>query len=105
MVMNKINLLIRIIAIIIFVQCTCLESFSGNTKPARSPKNKSMSYCGLFCLYSGMKYLGENIDFKDLLKNKYCSHADGSALSELQLAAKDHGIHAAPIKNVTTYFL
>jgi len=85
-------------------------SFLGSTQAEESEsgqfnKKVSGSYCGLYSLYSSMKHLGRNVDFKDLLKPEYCSSSEGSSLQELQLAARDHGFDALPVKNMTTHFL
>jgi rhodanese-related sulfurtransferase len=60
------------------------------------------SYCGIYCIYAASKILGKNIDSHSLIDPNYVSSAAGSSLAELKKAAKDQGLYAIVVKNLTT---
>lgn len=53
-------------------------------------------YCGLYCLYSTLRMVGEPIDLPDLIKPEYLGSRDGSSILELRQAARDFGLSVEP---------
>jgi len=75
-----------------------LNTANHPTKQCRSPG----SYCGIYCLYAVMKLFDTNIDPKELLKPEYIGSRKGSSLAELKKAAEDNGLHAVPVRKLTS---
>ena len=65
----------------------------------------SGAYCGIYCVYAAAKMLGCDTDFGGLLKREYIPRPQGSSLRELAKAAKDQGMYAEPVGNLTSYVL
>lgn len=61
----------------------------------------SEPYCGAHCLYAAMRLERRAIAFPDLLKPKYIGSREGSSLKELETAARDFGMHALVVSNLT----
>ena len=72
--------------------------YADNTESCKT----SGSYCGIYCLYSAMKFYDVKIEPKQLLKPEYIGSVKGSSLAELKKAAEDNGFFAAPVKNLST---
>lgn len=80
---------------------TFLWSAEANDIP--KPQQKvSGGYCGIYCLYGAMKFLGKDCDPNELVKSEYIGSPKGSSLAELKKAAEDHGLYATPVKRLTT---
>jgi len=62
----------------------------------------SGGYCGIYCLYGAMRFLGRDCDPNELIKQEYIGSTKGSSLAELQKAAESHGLYAAPVKRLST---
>lgn len=74
------------------------KQFSCVTEKYRS----SGPYCGVACLYVAMDLNDKKIDFKDLVKPEYIGSHKGSSLAELIKAAKDNGVYAEPVGNLSS---
>ncbi len=72
---------------------------SISTDPALPP------YCGVYCLYAASLLLHHEIPFNHLVKPEYIGCSLGSSLTELEKAAKDHGLYALPAMNLGADFL
>jgi len=59
------------------------------------------SYCGIFCIYSALKYFDVNVNPEQLIKPRYVGSVQGSSLAELRKAAEEHGLHAAAAARLT----
>lgn len=80
-------------------------SVKDKQKPAKTTSVKRRSshpYCGLYCLYSVMKFTDKEIDFRELLKPEYIGHRKGSSMKELEKAAEDHGMYAQLVGKLTS---
>jgi len=64
-------------------------------------RNYGRPYCGLYCLYAAMLLEERPVEFVDLLKPEYLSRRNGSSLRELERAARDHGMHAVVVGQLT----
>jgi rhodanese-related sulfurtransferase len=53
----------------------------------------SMAHCGVRCLYAAARAEGLRLDGKDLVRPEYIGSREGSSIEELELAARDHGLH------------
>jgi len=63
------------------------------------------SYCGLQSLYLAMRALDKDIQFRDLLRPQYIGSKQGSSLTELIQAARDHGMNAEAVVRMTCSLL
>jgi len=66
------------------------------------PSSGPRPHCGLYCIYSVLKLVGQDIDFRDLVKAEYYGRLMGSSLAELNRAAKDYGLHAGVVTRLST---
>ena len=51
-------------------------------------------HCGLYCLYSMLRLIGQDLDYRDLVKPEYLGSQRGSSLADLKRGAIDYGLHA-----------
>lgn len=80
----------------------CKAAEEGHKPSKTSVKKSSDPYCGLYCLYTVMKTMGEKVVFDDLLKPAYLGSRLGSTLFELKKAAENHGMSAEMAGKLTT---
>jgi rhodanese-related sulfurtransferase len=64
-------------------------------------RQRYLPHCGLYCLYMAMKLAGRDINYRKLVKPEYYGSLQGSSLVELQRAAEDYGLYAAPASHLT----
>lgn len=62
-------------------------------------------YCGIYSLYAAALVEGHPISFEKMARKEYVGCSLGSSLAELEKAATDDGLYAAPVANLTTSFL
>lgn len=95
-------------SVIIFLLCilSAHNSFLLSAEPndiAGDAKHKvSGGYCGIYCLYGAMKFLGKDCDPNELIKQEYIGSQKGSSLAELKKCALDYGLYATPVNRLTT---
>jgi rhodanese-related sulfurtransferase len=76
---------------------------SNDTAVSVKPQQKSTGgYCGIYCLYGAMKFLGRDCDPNGLIKQEYIGAPAGSSLAELKKCAEDYGLYATPVKRLST---
>jgi rhodanese-related sulfurtransferase len=75
------------------------NDISANAKEQLRP---SGGYCGIYCLYGAMKYLGIDCDPNELIKPEYIGSKKGSSLAELKKCAVDNGLYATPVNRLST---
>jgi len=69
----------------------------------RTPQQKSSGgYCGIYCLYAAMRFLGLEADPNELIEPEYIGSVRGSSLAELKKAAESHGLYATPVARLST---
>jgi rhodanese-related sulfurtransferase len=68
------------------------------TQTAHIPR----SHCGLYCLYSILRLLGQDLDYRDLVKPEYYGRPSGSSLADLSRAAHDYGLYAGVATRLST---
>lgn len=59
-------------------------------------------YCGIFSFYGAARLLHKAVDLRALVSRRYVSTPQGSSIQDLLDAAADHGLHARPLKNLST---
>lgn len=59
------------------------------------------SYCGVYCIYSALKYYGIDVKPEELFKPQYIGSPQGSSLAELKEAAEDNGLFGEPAAKLT----
>ncbi len=69
---------------------------------AKSQQKLTGGYCGIYCLYGAMKFLGIDSDPNGLIKQEYIGTPAGSSLAELKKCAEYHGLYAIPVKRLST---
>jgi len=69
---------------------------------SKPPKKSNGGYCGIYCLYGAMKFLGMDSDPNELIRPEYIGSPKGSSLAELKKAAEAHGLYATPVKRLST---
>jgi rhodanese-related sulfurtransferase len=84
---------------------TTTENRTTGTQLSRAPDPSLGPYCGIFCLYAYLKLKSVAVDLKSLMAPKYVTSAKGSTLADLQNAARDLGIRATPMKNISVRYL
>jgi len=57
--------------------------------------------CGVYALYTAMRIEGVRVELPDLMKPQYISSREGSRLSDLELAARRHGMYACVMGNLS----
>jgi len=68
----------------------------------RTPQQKSSGgYCGIYCLYAAMRFLGLEADSNELIDPIYIGSVRGSSLAELKKAAESHGLYATPVARLS----
>jgi rhodanese-related sulfurtransferase len=81
---------------------------AGNDVPTKAPGvayKAPGNYCGVSCLYILMRQAGIEVAYDELLKREYIGSTAGSSMAELEAAAKDHGLYAAPVAQLTKFDL
>jgi len=58
-------------------------------------------HCGLYCVYSLLRFSGVQIDFRDLVRPAYLGSVKGSSIRELKRAVIDHGLFGIEVSNLT----
>jgi rhodanese-related sulfurtransferase len=53
----------------------------------------SKAYCGIRCLYSAAAAEGVTLSGAQLMRPEYVGSREGSSIEELELAAREHGLH------------
>jgi rhodanese-related sulfurtransferase len=81
-----------------------LKAAALRNKPG-NPTAPAPSYCGICSFYRALQALNRNVPFEQLLRSDYVGSRRGSSLSELQQAARDHGLWATPIHGMTCAML
>jgi rhodanese-related sulfurtransferase len=70
--------------------------------PGMHPDNANYgSLCGLCCLYVGAREEGVKIPFRTLLSLEYLGSERGSTMAQLEKAARDAGLYAEPLQNLS----
>lgn len=77
------------------------ENPSKETQPGKAKSRYANKHCGLYCVYALLRVNGKEVDFRDLVKPEYLGAREGSSLAELRQAARDHGLYAEVVGNLT----
>ncbi len=67
-----------------------------------NPYLEPRAHCGLYCIYSLLRFKGLEPDFRDLVKPEYFGRLRGSSMAELNRAAHDYGFHAGVAARLST---
>jgi rhodanese-related sulfurtransferase len=95
-------------AVVVLGFLSAHNSFLWSAEPndiptgAKLQQKISGGYCGVYCLYGAMKFLGTDCDPNELIKPEYIGTPAGSSLAELKKCAEDHGLYATPVKRLST---
>jgi len=57
--------------------------------------------CGVYCIYCAARWEGNAFDLGELMQPRYVGGTNGSSITELEQAAADHHLQAAPLANMT----
>jgi rhodanese-related sulfurtransferase len=57
-------------------------------------KTSARPHCGLYCLYSLLRFWGQDLDYRDLVKPEYLGSQRGSSFADLKRGAIDYGLYA-----------
>lgn len=63
------------------------------------------NYCGVSCIYILMRRVGIEIAYDELIKREYIGSVAGSSIAELETAARDHGLYATSVSQLTKHDL
>ena len=73
---------------------------------AQEPDAESISnYCGVQCLYRAMLSLEITVTYEALVNPMYIGSKEGSSLTELSKAARDHGLYTLPVYHAVNMLL
>jgi len=72
----------------------------NNANSATTVRKSSAPYCGIYCIYTVLKFAGREIDFRELAKSEYIGSRRGSSLAELKKAAEDCGLYAVSVSKL-----
>jgi len=89
----------------ILIVCAAVVADENTPKPPKSAYTKlrnSGPYCGLYCIYTVLKLVGQEADFQDLVKPEYMGSRKGSSLRELKKAVEDNGLYAIHVNKLTS---
>ncbi len=75
---------------------------NASAADARIQQKSSGSYCGIYCLYSAMKFYRVDVEPNELFKPEYIGSPAGSTLAELKSCAETYGLYAVPVARLTT---
>jgi rhodanese-related sulfurtransferase len=103
----RLRLLFGIIFGIIFLAVKCWGAPSPSSAPSDEHEHFAFSapYCGLYSVYSVLRYYRSPVALDSLLNPKYLGSSQGSTFPELVAAAKDNGLFAEPIANMSLSML
>ena len=77
-------------------------SVTTTTVRAEQPTEREVkAFCGIRCLYAAALSQGLTFPAADLVKPRYVGSREGSSIEELELAARDHGLHTFAFVNGT----
>jgi rhodanese-related sulfurtransferase len=58
-------------------------------------------HCGLYCLYSVLRLVGQKLDYRELVKPEYYGSYNGSSLAELRQCATDYNFHSEVVQRLS----
>jgi rhodanese-related sulfurtransferase len=100
----------RVLALLAGFLSVATGAGAANAGPSTIPTLQASSreailkspYCGVYCMYAVLRMYGMEIPLQGLIVPKYVGSLDGSSVRELQRAAREHGLQAMPMGNITT---